>query len=123
MPTDFPTSWAEDHINVDELYGIGTESSLLDSPYLIEEWDLPKNIIQILGVGNTWIALDYRKDSENPSVILIDEEGAGVQTLAPDFESFINGLTADEPMDWVDYVLYEANQLDEETKQSIADGV
>ena len=87
------------------------------------EWGLPKNIVLISGDGHIWIALDYRNQSENPPVILLDEEGAGVRTLAPNFESFINGLTVDEPMDWADYVLYEANQLDEETKQSIADGV
>lgn len=120
FPTDFPTSWAADHINVNELYGIETETSILDSPDLIEEWDLPKNIILISGDGHTWIALDYRERLENPSVILIDEEGAGVQTLAPNFETFINGLTVDEPMDWADYVLYEASQIDEETKLSIA---
>lgn len=120
FPTDFSTSWADDHINVNELFGIGTETSILDSPDLIEEWDLPKNIILISGDGHTWIALDYREHSKNPPVILIDEDVAGIQTLAASFESFIDRLTVDEPMDWVDYVLYEASQLDEKTKMFIA---
>lgn len=105
---------------MDELHGIGTETNILDSPAIIKEWDLPENIILISGDGHTWIALDYREYSENPPVILIDEDVAGVQTLAANFEDFINGLTVDEPMDWVDYILYEASLLDETTKLAIA---
>lgn len=47
--TDSSTIWAEDYTNVNELYGIGTEMSILDSSNLIEEYDLLKNIILISG--------------------------------------------------------------------------
>lgn len=43
-----------------------------------------------------------------------------IQTLAASFESFINGLKVDEPIDWVDYVLNEASHLDEKIKMSVA---
>lgn len=91
--TDFPTSWADDHINVEELRGIGSDSCILDSTYLIEEWDLPKGIVIIAGDGHAWIALDYREINENPAVILVDEDVAGIRELAPNFKSFIDGLT------------------------------
>lgn len=92
-PTDFPTSWADDHINVNELYGIGGETSILDSDYLIEEWNLPKRIVLISGNGHTWIALDYRETKECPPVILIDENGEGITEIAQSFELFLEGLT------------------------------
>ncbi|GGU93111.1 hypothetical protein GCM10010275_32970 [Streptomyces litmocidini] len=44
-PTDAPTSWSDDYVPFDLLMGIGEEHgdrpSLLDSPYLVEEWGLP----------------------------------------------------------------------------------
>lgn len=91
-PTDVPTSWADDHVNVDYIKGIG-EDGILDSDYLIEEWDLPKNVILISGDGHTWTALDYRKTKENPPVIFLDVEEEKIIELAPDFETFLSGLT------------------------------
>ena len=105
---------------MNELYGIRTETNILDSPAIIKEWGLPENIILISGDGHTWIALDYREYSKNPPVILIDEDVAGIQTLAANFEDFINGLTLDEPIDWADYILYEVSLPDETTKLAIA---
>ncbi|WP_068672131.1 SMI1/KNR4 family protein [Oceanobacillus sp. Castelsardo] len=92
-PTNFPTSWADDHINVDYIRGIGGEESILESEYLIKEWGLPKKVVLISGDGHTWIAFDYRNTDENPPIILIDHDGEEITELAPDFESFLNGLT------------------------------
>lgn len=119
----------------------------MNSVYLIKEWDLPDDIVLISGSGHIWIALDYRGRTENPPVILIDEDGAGVETLAADFETFINCLKAEEfldvdeedenifsdnpdeeidfyksdgPIDWVDFIIYEASLLDEATKKNKA---
>ncbi|KIL74491.1 SMI1/KNR4 family protein [Pseudobacillus badius] len=90
-PTSVPTSWADDHIHVDHLKGIG-EGGILETGYLIEEWGLPKHIVLISGDGHTWIALDYRKTSENPPVILIEDDGETIIELAPDFLVFLEGL-------------------------------
>lgn len=93
FPTNFSTSWADDHINIDYIRGIGGEESILESEYLIEEWGLPKKVVLISGDGHTWIAFDYRNTDENPPIILIDHDGEEITELAPDFESFLNELT------------------------------
>lgn len=93
FPTNFPTSWADDHINIDYIRGVGGEESILESEYLIEEWGLPKKVVLISGDGHTWIAFDYRNTDENPPIILIDHDGEEITELAPDFESFLNELT------------------------------
>ncbi|OTY20490.1 SMI1/KNR4 family protein [Bacillus mycoides] len=95
-PTSEPNSWADDHVNVSGLYGISfdeNESSILESHYLIQEWDMPENIVLLSGDGHTWIALDYRNVAENPPVIFIDNEFEEIIELAPNFESFLQNLT------------------------------
>lgn len=39
-------NWADDHVNLLEIYGIGKEDNL-SSEYYIEEWDLQKDIVLI----------------------------------------------------------------------------
>ena len=99
FPTDFPTSWADDHINVDYIMGIGGEESILDSSYLIKEWGLPKKLVLISGDGHTWIALDYRKTSVNPPVIYIDVEFEQVVEIAENFQTFLSKLYIEEEME------------------------
>lgn len=93
FPTNFPTSWADNHINVDYIRGIGGEESIQESEYLIDEWGLPKKVVLISGDGHTWIAFDYRYTDESPPIILIDHDGEEITEITPDFESFLNGLT------------------------------
>lgn len=98
-PTSKPNSWADDHVNVSGLYGISfdeNESSILESHYLIREWEMPENIILLSGDGHTWIALDYRNVAENPPVIFIDNEFEEIIELAPNFERFLQNLTTYE---------------------------
>ncbi|PFL21473.1 SMI1/KNR4 family protein [Bacillus cereus] len=98
-PTSKPNSWADDHVNVSSLYGISfdeNESSILESRYLIREWEMPENIVLLSGDGHTWIALDYRNVAENPPVIFIDNEFEEIIELAPNFESFLQNLTTYE---------------------------
>jgi uncharacterized protein YndB with AHSA1/START domain len=95
-PTAVPTSWAEDHIYIDELFGITFspyETSIIESPELIEEWGLPKELILISGDGHSWVALDYRRVKENPPVIYIDLEQEKIIELAPNFDVLLEGLT------------------------------
>ncbi|MFE2560568.1 SMI1/KNR4 family protein [Streptomyces sp. NPDC059352] len=68
FPTDQPTSWSEDHIPFTELMGIGTGGhglSLLETPYLVEEWGLPSPVVLLSGDGHYWIGLDYRACGES----------------------------------------------------------
>ncbi|OLO25396.1 SMI1/KNR4 family protein [Priestia megaterium] len=93
-PTSVPTNWANDHVNVPEIYGIGKEG-ILSSDYYIEEWDLPKDIVLLCGEGHWWIAFDYRNTKDTPPIIYMDIEWGEdtlIFELAPNFETFVNGL-------------------------------
>ncbi|MFF5937938.1 SMI1/KNR4 family protein [Streptomyces sp. NPDC012508] len=99
FPTSRPTSWAPDHVPFDFVMGIGHRDralSLLESPYLVEEWGLPKDVVLISGDGHSWIGLDYRACGRHgePSVAWFDADDDSGLTLAPDFRSFIEGLTS-----------------------------
>ncbi|NUK73497.1 SMI1/KNR4 family protein [Streptomyces lunaelactis] len=99
FPTAQPTSWSADHVPFSELMGIGHReltASLLATPYLVEEWDLPSPIVLISGDGHYWIALDYRECGRRgePSVIWLDADLDSELQLAVDFRSFIEGLTS-----------------------------
>lgn len=94
FPTTERTSWAPDHVPFDSLMGIGTSGgslSLLDTPYLVEEWGLPSPVVLLTGDGHTWIALDYRAGGE-PSVVWLDVDDESELALAPDLRTFLDGL-------------------------------
>ncbi|GAA1956877.1 SMI1/KNR4 family protein [Kitasatospora viridis] len=103
FPTSRPTSWAADHVPFDHLMGIGDRNrvlSLLDSPYLTREWELPAELVLLSGDGHQWIALDYRAGGRHaePSVTWFDAEFGRELALAPDFGSFLAGLTAPDDL-------------------------
>ncbi|MFD7340002.1 SMI1/KNR4 family protein [Streptomyces violascens] len=104
FPTRVPTSWSDDHVPFSDLMGIGRReqmTSLLDSPHLVEEWGLPSPIVLLSGDGHCWIALDYRTcgDQGDPAVAWFETDTGTELVLAPDFESFIEGLTAADGFD------------------------
>jgi hypothetical protein len=99
FPASRPTSWAPDHVPFDVVMGIGHREqtlSLLDSPYLVEEWGLPTDVVLVSGGGHYWIGLDYRTCGRHgePSVAWFDADDNSELALAPDFRSFIDGLTS-----------------------------
>ncbi|NJQ06102.1 SMI1/KNR4 family protein [Streptomyces lonarensis] len=105
FPTERPNAWADDHVPFDELLGIGDPEdgvSLVETPYLVQEWGLPSPVVLLSGDGHTWIALDYRSCGPHgrpPVVLLAAADGSGpaaVTPLAPDFRSFVEGLTGAE---------------------------
>lgn len=98
FPTTERTSWASDHVPFDSVMGIGTAEgslSLLDTPYLVEEWGLPSPVVLLTGDGHTWIALDYRAGGE-PSVVWLDADDESELALAPDLRTFLDGLVPAE---------------------------
>ncbi|WP_411333409.1 SMI1/KNR4 family protein [Metabacillus indicus] len=109
FPTNVPTSWADDHIHVGYIWGIGEKHSILNSEYLISEWGLPHNIVIFSGDGHSWSAFDYRKKKENPPIIYIEADSELVIELAPDFEAFLNRLYTEEETEH-DEFFYEQNQ-------------
>jgi hypothetical protein len=98
VPTDFENSWADDHLEIRALLGVGGEWGI-DSPgpqgsrYQIAEWDYPDIGIVICVLpsgGDDTIMLDYteRGPREEPRVVYVDEDRE-VHPLADTFEDFV----------------------------------
>ncbi len=132
-PTDEPTSWAEDHVAITGIFGIGRdkECSLcgsFGSKFMIDEWEYPDIGVAICdcpSAGHDMIFLDYTKcgrDGE-PSVVHVDQEDDyKITHLADSFEEFIRGL---EP-EWMydddnDYVIDNDGDIDNDGETDIDD--
>ncbi|GLF82907.1 MULTISPECIES: SMI1/KNR4 family protein [Bacillus] len=119
FPTTHSNSWAEDHIQFNHLLGIAEDEGIMDSAYLIKEWELPEGLVLINGDGHTWVAMDYRKTKENPAIHYFDVEMEEDFKLADSFDEFIQGLytaeyTVDEEAAEGEYDLPEAHLSKEE---------
>ncbi|WJE40336.1 SMI1/KNR4 family protein [Bacillus safensis] len=119
FPTTHSNSWAEDHIQFNHLLGIAEGEGIMDSAYLIKEWELPEGLVLINGDGHTWVAMDYRKTKENPAIHYFDVEMEEDFKLADSFDEFIQGLytaeyTVDEEAAEGEYELPEAHLSKEE---------
>lgn len=110
FPTEYPTSWAEDHIAITGILGIGREKSYslcgdLGSRFMIEEWGYPDIGVVICdcpSAGHDVVMLDYRACGRNgePEVIHVDQEDDyEITFLADNFEAFIRGLVNEEQYD------------------------
>lgn len=97
FPTSVKTTWADDHVPLEDLNGIvagvdvSSAMNLMDNEYMCEEWKLPPMQVLISGDGHTWISLDYRK-GVIPSVAWIDVECDEELQLASTFAEFIEKL-------------------------------
>ncbi|WP_342462560.1 SMI1/KNR4 family protein [Bacillus sp. FSL R5-0286] len=121
FPTTHSNSWAEDHIQFNYLLGIAEDEGIMDSAYLIKEWELPEGLVLINGDGHTWVAMDYRKTKENPTIHYFDVEMEEDFKLADSFDKFIEGLytaeyTVDEEATEGEYELPEEHLSKEELK-------
>ncbi|APT46845.1 SMI1/KNR4 family protein [Bacillus safensis] len=111
--TTHSNSWAEDYIQFNHLLGIAEGEGIMDSGYLIKEWELPEGLVLISGDGHTWVSMDYRKTKENPAIHYFDVEMGEDFKLADSFDEFIQGLytaeyTIDEEAVEAEYELPEA---------------
>ncbi len=107
FPTKEPTSWAEDHVAITGIFGIGRKKDyslcgMLGSQFMIDEWEYPA-----IGVafgdcpsgGHDMIFLDYREcgPQGEPKVVHIDQElDYKITLLADNFEDFIRGLVSED---------------------------
>lgn len=110
FPTEEGTSWAEDHIAITGIMGIGREKKYslcgeLGGKFMIEEWGYPDIGVVICdcpSAGHDVVMLDYRtcgRDGE-PEVIHVDQEGDyEITFLAKNFETFIRGLVNEDVYD------------------------
>ncbi len=96
-PMSRPTTWAEDHVPLDELFGIVTDSdhrtpqNILQTAYMTEEWGLPPRQVLLTGDGHWWMTLDYRASDEPSVAWLYMDLGQDIQ-VAPSFAAFLDGL-------------------------------
>ena len=109
-PVSERTSWAEDHIAITGIKGIGRTKTYslcgeLGSRFKVDEWGYPNTGVYICdcpSAGHDMIMLDYStcgKDGE-PEVVHIDQESDYKKTfLAKNFEAFIRGLINEEIYD------------------------
>ena len=102
-PCDEPTCWAEDHVAITGIFGIGREKSYslcgeLGSQFMIDEWEYPAIGVAICdcpSAGHDMIFLDYRACGSRgePAVVHVDQENDyKITHLADSFEEFIRGL-------------------------------
>ncbi len=110
FPTEEPTSWAEDHIAITGIMGIGRKKNYslcgdMGSRFWIEEWGYPDIGVYICDCpsgGHDMVLLDYRScgPSGEPQVVHVDQESDyKITFLAPNFESFIRGLVHEDVYD------------------------
>ncbi|WP_110953753.1 SMI1/KNR4 family protein [Anaerosinus massiliensis] len=110
FPTTVSTSWAEDHVAITGIMGIGREKRYslcgdFGSPFMIEEWGYPDFGVVICdcpSAGHDVVMLDYRKCGKKgePEVVHVDQEcDYKVTFLAENFETFIRGLVNEEDYD------------------------
>lgn len=123
FPTDEPTSWAEDHVAITGIYGIGRDKAYslggsLGSRFMTSEWGYPPIGVAVCdcpSAGHDMIFLDYRAcgPEGEPAVVHVDQElDYRITHLADSFEEFVRGLQNDA-------VFEEADE--EENKGDAAD--
>lgn len=87
------------HISIAGINGVGSSfQSVLKTPYMIEEWQLPKGFVLLDGDGHTWIAFDYRSPGNDPRIVFLDSESGDTLFLAKNFEDFSSSLIPHEDL-------------------------
>ncbi len=110
FPTIEATSWAEDHVGLHGILGIGDSKTYslcgeLGSQFMIDEWGYPPIGVYFAdcpSAGHDMICLDYRKcgRSGEPTVVHVDQElDYKVTFLADSFDEFIKGLVDEDSFD------------------------
>lgn len=111
FPTDQPNSWADDHIALTDICGIGGKYSIIGdngSEAFIAKWGYPAIGIVIghsPSASHDAIMLDYRACGlvGEPRVVHVDVKSSNkpiITPLAVDFETFLWGLIDED--EWYD---------------------
>ena len=97
-PSPIETSLDDMTIHLDHIKGISDNQGvgILETPSLIREWSLPEKIVLISGDGHSWVAFDYRKNTQNPPIIYIDQEENKIIKIANSFDDFLKNLFIEE---------------------------
>lgn len=77
-----------------EIRGVDIETyeSIFDTADMSFEWGLPPSLVLLDGDWHTWVALDYRKNQNNPPVIFIETDNYSEYILADNFAEFLSLL-------------------------------
>lgn len=119
IPTVTETSWAEDHVAISGISGIGRTAryslcGAIGSRFMQNEWGYPDIGICIAdcpSAGHDMIMLDYRAcgPEGEPQVVHVDQESDyHITFLAKDFESFIRALVDEEEFSEAEAMLEDA---------------
>ena len=136
-PCDEPTCWADDHVAITGIFGIGREKSCslcgeLGSQFMIDEWEYPAIGVAICdcpSAGHDMIFLDYRDcgPQGEPAVVHVDQENDyKITHLADSFEEFIRGLEHEslyDPDEDVEDLEDDADEEETDHKGSFAGSV
>ena len=136
-PCDEPTCWADDHVAITGIFGIGREKSCslcgeLGSQFMIDEWEYPAIGVAICdcpSAGHDMIFLDYRVcgPQGEPAVVHVDQENDyKITHLADSFEEFIRGLEHEslyDPDEDVEDLEDDADEEETDHKGSFAGSV
>ena len=101
FPVDFSIESGDVFIEVEEIKGLDAEGILL-SEYLIQEWDLPQNLLLLSGSGHAWIGFNY-DERDIPNIVYVEpDEGDGnnFHVLADTFTEFVRKL--DDPEKYIE---------------------
>ncbi|BEL05423.1 hypothetical protein Q0Z83_036140 [Actinoplanes sichuanensis] len=110
-PAPSRTTWAEDHVALNAIMGIGREkegslAGSMGSRLFVEEWGYPEIGVYFAdcpSAGHDMIAFDYRDcgPEGEPRVVHVDQEvGYRITILAPDFVSFVQSLRPENDDDY-----------------------
>lgn len=81
------------HVSISGLNGIGSShQSVLQTPYMTEEWQLPPGFVLLDGDGHTWIAFDYRDPNKAPAIVFLDSDSGDTLFVADSFKQFFASL-------------------------------
>ena len=105
--TATPTSWAEDHVAINGIFGIANQKShslggRSGSRFWIEDWEYPPIGVYFAdcpSAGHDMLCLDYRAcgPQGEPSVVHVDQEfDYAITPVAASFEAFVRGLEPDD---------------------------
>lgn len=110
FPTTEATGWADDHIAITGIAGIGYDKQYslcgdLGSQFMLDEWEYPAIGVVVAdcpSAGHDLVMLDYRAcgPTGEPTVVHVDQEADyAITYLAPNFEAFARGLLPSETFD------------------------
>ncbi|MEV0398065.1 SMI1/KNR4 family protein [Polymorphospora rubra] len=109
-PAPNRTTWAEDHVAVSGIMGIGREkryslAGSAGSRFWIDEWGYPAIGVYFAdcpSAGHDMVAFDYRDcgPGGEPRVVHVDQEvDYRITVLAPDFTTFVQALRPEGDFD------------------------